>query len=113
MASPTLYAAKLASANLGVTQLETGTPSVALDGRTYTAADLPAVYAIRDWLAVKAALEAIETGAQGYAIGGRSVSRADYEQLVTRERELAVRLPEGHPAKARAGGIRVRFGVPE
>ena len=53
-----------------------------------------------------------QTGAQGYAIGGRSVSRADYEQLVTRERELAARLPEDHPAKARAGGIRVRFGVP-
>ena len=113
MASPTsLYAAKLASANQAITQLDTGTPSVVLDGRTYTAADLPAVYAIHDWLAVKAALEAIETGAQGYAIGGRSVSRADYEQLVTRERELAARLPEGHPAKARAGGIRVRFGVP-
>lgn len=112
MASPTLYAAKLASANQAITQLDAGTPSVTLDGRVYTAADLSAVYAIRDWLAVKAALEAIETGAQGYAIGGRSVSRADYAQLVTRERELAARLPEDHPAKARASGIRVRFGVP-
>jgi hypothetical protein len=38
MASPTLYAAKLASANQGITQLDTGMPSVVLDGVTYTAA---------------------------------------------------------------------------
>ncbi len=93
MAGPTsLYAAKLVSANQAITQLETGTPSVTLDGRTYTSSDLPALYAIRDWLAVKAALEAVETGAQGYAIGGRSVSRADYEQLESREPEDVARL---------------------
>jgi hypothetical protein len=47
MASPTLYATKLGSANQAITQLEAGTPSVVLDGVTYTAADLPAAYAKR------------------------------------------------------------------
>ena len=40
MATPTsLYAAKLASANQAITQLETGTPSVVLDGDSFKEAE--------------------------------------------------------------------------
>ena len=113
MAPTLVFGPKLERFSVGINALEAapGTP-VTIDGTSYGSADLPVLYRIHAWLAVKAAMEKIEVEAQSASIGGRAASRADYQALAKRERELAAGLPAGMAGAPARTGIAVTYGVP-
>lgn len=110
MATATLvYGPRLERVSQAIQSLEsTPTQPATFEGVQYAYAAVGALYTIRDWLAVKAAMEKIEIEAQSASTGNRAAARADYEALARRADALALLLPT---AVVR-DGIRVRFGVP-
>ncbi len=103
-----VYAEKLTRIHEAIVFLEDGGPSAILDGVAYLPTQLPDLYTLRDLIAVRAAIQAIEEGMQEYSVLGRVYRRGDLQVLYDREKALEVRATR----KARGGTIRTRLAVP-
>jgi hypothetical protein len=104
-----VYAEKLDRIHASIVALEDGTStSQVQDGVTYTAAtdSLAALYRLRDRMAVKAAIQAIEEGAQVYTVLGRQFTKGNLRELYDRDRELTQAA-----VRESRGGMRARTGV--
>lgn len=97
-----IHAERLKRLQVGIAALEDGTGPVTVDGVSYSASQLDAMYLRIDWLSLKAAIEAIETGNQRYNILGRTFEKADLKTLYDREKQL-----RQDAARIATGGMKV------